>query len=130
MGFYLSGGGGAGFSPNQLDAFSRLRVSQETTLLELKQTNDQAPDFLDILTAGTAAVEVHYGATDGSNTVTGGSRIAGGYIKANDTTSKDLITSDRLGALIDGTATRFYLCVEPLSVNLDIYGEVDWRESV
>jgi hypothetical protein len=78
----------------------------------------------------SSAVEVHYGATDGSNTVTGGSRIAGGYIKANDTTSKDPITSDRLGALIDGTATRFYLCVEPLSVNLDIYGEVDWRESV
>ena len=57
------------------------------TLLELKQTNDQAPDFLDILTAGTAAELYNTG--EASTTLS--------TVAANDTTSKDLITSDRLG---------------------------------
>lgn len=64
-----------------------------------------------------------------TSTLTGGTRIAGGYGHENSHVGEILLNSIRLGAAIDGTRDEIYLGVRPLTTNLDILGSLAWRES-
>lgn len=66
-----------------------------------------------------------------ANTVTGGTTVTGGFVKASGSTGSifsALNNAIRLGAYIDGTPTTMVLCVRPLSANANIEGSLTWRE--
>jgi len=69
-----------------------------------------------------------------TNTVTGGTLLQSGYIKAaGGATSgggaKDnLVNALRLGMSIAGVTDTIVLCVQPLDANADVYGAITWRE--
>lgn len=67
-----------------------------------------------------------------ANTVTGGTFMDGGYVKASvaaGATVGELKNAVRLGSVIDGTPDEIVLCVRPLASNADIYGSMTWREN-
>ena len=63
-----------------------------------------------------------------ANTVTGGTRLDGGFAKQSQASSEILNNAITLGAAIDGTRDEMVLCVRPLSSNADIQGSLTWRE--
>lgn len=67
-----------------------------------------------------------------ANTVTNGQIIAGGYVNASGSGTRQieakLDNSLRLGSAIDGTPTTIVLCVRPLTPGADISGGIVARE--
>lgn len=63
-----------------------------------------------------------------NSTVTGGTVLAGGYSKSSNTISAQINNALRLGASIAGVSDEIYLCVRPLTSNLDVFGSITWRE--
>jgi hypothetical protein len=80
-----------------------------------------------------SAVRIARGAT--TNTVTGGIKIAGGFLEAGkqdfSSSSEEIDNSLRLGSNIDGSVDSIVLCVRPIggSVNVDVEGSLTWREA-
>ena len=69
---------------------------------------------------------------DSTNTVTGGTPIGGGFVKASvsgGTISAELDNALRLGSAIDGTPDEIVLCCRPLANNADVEGSLTWREA-
>ena len=70
---------------------------------------------------------------DGTQTVTGGIEVAGGYFTSGTkggSVGGALTNAIRLGTAIDGTADEMVLCARPLdSTNCDVHGSLNWRES-
>lgn len=65
------------------------------------------------------------------NTVTGGTVLAGGYVKAGSDSGGANIGVDtqlRVGSSIAGTADQLWLVLTPLSANADFYGGMTVRE--
>jgi len=123
----------------------RLRTDhQGSTVKFLKQTmiNQTNDDFEWMLifnptVAGTftfadqasSALQVGVGTT--ANTVTGGLKVDGGYVKSSGSTgsiSEPINSARLLGEAIDGTRDEVYLCARPLSAGADILGSISWRE--
>ena len=75
-----------------------------------------------------SACQVAQGATNGSNTVSGGFPIAGGFATQRTATTEALNNALRLGASISGVSAEIVLCVRPLANGADIYGSLSWRE--
>lgn len=76
-----------------------------------------------------SAVQVARGAT--TNTVTGGTLLAGGYASVDQLSiQSQLANAIHLGSAIDGTPDELVFCVRPLSSNADIQGSLNWRELV
>lgn len=103
----------------------------------LSETNDnfQWLIILNPTVAGTftysdvtnSVVQTAKGVT--TNTVTGGTQIAGGYASVDAGTVQATVSNAiRLGAAIDGTVDEMVLCTMPLSSNADIQGGLIWRE--
>lgn len=71
------------------------------------------------------------GSNPSTSTVTGGTRLGGGYVKGG-SNSGDVKGTDtpelRLGSLIDGTPDEIYLVATPITANADIYGGINWQE--
>ena len=75
-----------------------------------------------------APVQVALGAT--ANTVTGGTKIAGGWLAAGNTAgavTESLDTELLLGSAIDGTPDELVLCIRPLSINCDVQLAIGYR---
>jgi len=99
-------------------------------MLILNPTLANAITFADV--AG-ASVQTGPGNTGNpsNSTVTGGTRLAGGFVKSSQASgdiSEDIEHAIRLGASIAGVRDEIYLCCRPLSVNADIDGGLTWRE--
>lgn len=84
-----------------------------------------------------SAIAVARGAV--ANTVTGGYRIAGGYLEsagvpsgAAGSSDKGIDNAIRLGSTIAGVTDTLVLCARPIggSSNTDIEGSITWREIV
>ena len=82
-----------------------------------------------------SAIEVARGAT--ANTVTGGTRLAGGFFNSAGvqgggagSAAGTLNNAIRLGSLIDGTRDVMVLCVRPVggTSNADVEASITWRE--
>jgi hypothetical protein len=69
-----------------------------------------------------------------TNTVTGGTVLQSGYLKAGagalsgGNANRELVNALRLGASITGVSDTIVLCVQPLTANADVYGAITWRE--
>lgn len=64
-----------------------------------------------------------------SNTVTGGTDIAGGYFSTSSPTTSSLPNALKLGADIAGTTLdTIVLCVTPITNNITVHGSLTWRE--
>jgi len=66
-----------------------------------------------------------------ANTVTGGTIIDGGFVKAGNqgaSVSSSVSNALRLGSSIAGTVDEVVLCVRPLATNADVEGSITWRE--
>lgn len=66
-----------------------------------------------------------------TSTVTGGTILAGGFVKSgvsSGSTAIDFQTALTLGSSIDGTRDEIYLIVTPFTSNADIAGSLIWRE--
>ena len=66
-----------------------------------------------------------------NSTVTGGTQLAGGMVKASGSTGDVTIGVENallLGSAIDGTRDEIYLCCRPFSANANITGGITWRE--
>lgn len=76
------------------------------------------------------AIQAAYGATE--NTVTGGTRVDGGYVEKAAATRFALDADTRnvlqLGVAIDGTPSELVLAASPLGPNADMHGGVIFRE--
>jgi len=76
------------------------------------------------------SVQFAAGAT--ANTVSGGTRLAAGYVtasaQARGSAAVSLANARRLGSSISGTPDTLVLCVRPLAANADIQGSVNFRE--
>lgn len=76
------------------------------------------------------AVQRALGAT--ANTVTGGTRLASGFVassvQARGAAGVSLENARRLGSSIAGVADTIVLCVRPLAANADIQGSINFRE--
>ena len=66
---------------------------------------------------------------DNTNTITGGVPLAGGFIKGSDARHVPVSNDLFLSSKIDGTPVELVLCVRPLTVNLDIQGGIQIKES-
>ncbi len=84
-----------------------------------------------------SAVQIARGAT--ANTVTGGYKMAGGYVESGGSQtgsagsgSAGLDTAILLGSLIDGTVDTIVLCVRPIggTTSVQVEGSMTWRELV
>ena len=84
-----------------------------------------------------SAIQTAKGAT--ANTITGGTKLAGGYIESGGNASgaagsaeKGIDSALRLGALIDGTPDTIVLAVRPIagSSDVDVEGALTWRELI
>jgi hypothetical protein len=104
----------------------------------ISETNDDF-EWIEIINptvAGTftysdltnSCVQTALGAS--TNTVTGGTEIAGGFSKNEGQVFATVESAVRLGAKIDGTVDEIVLCVRPLSANANIQGSLTWRELV
>lgn len=78
--------------------------------------NDQSNSSVQIATGALA------------NSVTNGTHMRGGLVKANSAASSDLPNARRIGAAIDGTPDELVLCARPFTSNADIHGALNWRE--
>ena len=124
---------------------TRIRILNLTFLLE--ESSDTIewyllfnPTVADTFTyAGItdSAVETAHGAT--ANTVTGGTRILGGYIasganaQGNATVSIPVrLIQERLGAAIDGTVDEIVVAATPIndSSDVNVQGGMNWLEQV
>lgn len=95
-------------------------------LLVLNPTLGAALTYSDVT---NSALQVAKGAT--ANTVTGGTLLASGFVRAQADATVDISNSLLLGSLINGTPDEIILCVRPLgsgAINLDVYGSITWRE--
>ena len=66
-----------------------------------------------------------------TSTVTGGTKLMGGFVTAGSTSGAVTIGLENalhLGSQIGGTRDEIYLCVTPFSANADINGGLTWRE--
>lgn len=74
----------------------------------------------------SAVTDAHYdlavGAADGSNTITNGTSLGGGYVSSSGDISIELDNTLGIGCLIDGTFDNIVLCATPMSANLDVVG--------
>lgn len=78
-----------------------------------------------------SCVQTATGNTDNpsTNTVTGGTVIARGFVENNGAeTIEGRLNSLELGAAIDGTQDTLVLAVRPLGINADLQGSLTWRE--
>jgi hypothetical protein len=84
-----------------------------------------------------SAVQIAKGGA--TNTVTGGTDMAGGFIQSggnaagsNGSADKGIDSALKLGALVDGTVDEIVLCARPIagSTDVDIEGSMTWRELV
>ncbi len=75
-----------------------------------------------------SAAQVATGDVAGSNTVTGGTIIGGGYFSRNTGIRAPLDPIRYLGAAIDGTQEEIVLAVRGITSGLDAVGSVTWRE--
>ena len=85
-----------------------------------------APTFTD---ETNSSVQVASGVT--ANTVTGGIKFDGGFVKASGQSGDltiDVSNARYIGAAIDDTPDELWLCVRPLSSNADINGGISRRE--
>jgi len=82
-----------------------------------------------------SAIQIARGAT--ANTVTGGFRLAGGYLESGGnqsgnagSTGKGIENALQLGSLIDGTRDEIVLCVRPIggTSGADVEGALTWQE--
>lgn len=117
-------------------------LDQQVDLVTMSMINIQADDFewlvlFNPTVAGTftysdkanSACQTATGAT--ANTVTGGTYMGGGMVKAGNNSgsvSEALENALRLGSAIDGTPDEIVLCARPLSAGADIEGSLTWRE--
>jgi len=74
-----------------------------------------------------SAVEVAIGSSN-TNTVTNGTVLANGYVKAQGNVSRLTSTLRNLGSTISGTADRIVLCHRPITSNATIYSAINWKE--
>ena len=110
------------------------------TISLLAATNDNVlwEVWLNPTVAGTftynsitnSSVQIAKGDSAGTNTVTGGTLLDGGYMLASSTARLNIDNAIRLGASIAGTQDTIVLTANPLSTNLDIYASLTWRELV
>jgi len=87
-----------------------------------------AGDALNFVDQDNSAVQIAIGNT--TNTVTGGTIIAGSYSKSDIPSTGIVSNSLRLGASIAGVSDQIFLCVRPLGINLDIHASLTWRELI
>lgn len=107
------------------DAFGRTRVSLPETLFDSKQLVDKQPLFWD-----DALVSGSGGATN-ATTVTGGTKIDGGYGQAQQTGETVVSTSRdfKLGSSIAGVADQLVLAVQRVTGTTEtFFGSLTWRE--
>lgn len=92
--------------------------------LHLNPTYNGTLSFNDIAFSG-----VQYAAGVTANDITAqGIRLDSGYAKQDASIDRRIITSLRLGSLIDGTRDELILAVTPLASNADIQGSLTFRE--
>lgn len=78
-----------------------------------------------------SAVQIAEGDTTGNpstNTVTGGTVMNSGYGVDNVPFQQAVENAILLGSAIDGTPDEIIICVNPMTINLDIHGALTWRE--
>lgn len=100
--------------------------------LRLNPTVANAVSFAD-QTNSAVQTAVGNAGNPSDSTVTGGTILAGGFVKAgvnSGAVSADLDTAINLGSKIDGTRDEIYFVVSPFSANADIAGGLSWRELV
>lgn len=76
-----------------------------------------------------SGMQAAIGAT--ANTIDPGNEgvvVEGRWVSSNSAESTAVPNARRLGAAIDGTPDELVVAVRPLSVNLDVYGSITWRE--
>ena len=122
----------------------RLQSAKSDTLIDLldfsvlSATNDNQliEAWLNPTIAGTftysnvtnSSVQVALGATNGSNTVTNGTRLFSKYIAAKSAPSMSIENAIRLGCSMAGVLDTIVLTTRPLTSNSDVYGGISWRE--
>jgi len=75
-----------------------------------------------------SSVQIARGAT--ANTITGGTKVAGGLAATSSGILERVETIRYLGSTIAGVSDTVVLCVRPLSALADIHGALTWRELV
>lgn len=65
----------------------------------------------------------------GSNTVTGGVEIDGGYLSTSLPVTNTVPNALRLGSMIDGTVDEIVLCARPITNNITVQASLTWREA-
>ena len=84
----------------------------------------------------TGSSFIEYAVGDNSNpstnTVTGGTVIASGFVAAGgsktSSNSDEVDTTLLLGSTIAGVSKQIWLCVTPKGTNADVYGSISWKE--
>lgn len=101
-----------------------LAATSDNFLLEL-YLNGTPSSALSFTSIESSALE--YAAQD-ATTHSGGFKLASVYGTGNSSTDSFINASRKIGRAIDGTEDVLYLCVTPLSINLDIYGVLTIKE--
>jgi len=101
-------------------------------LLILNPTSASALTFNDE-TNSSLQFAVGENSDPSASTLTGGTQVAGGYIKADKSTgdvSQDLDSILTLGSKIDGTPDEIYLAVRPIGANANVVGGFTYKDIV
>lgn len=119
-----------------------LVVPKNVSLLAITNDNIRWALFLNPTVAGTftygdvanSPVQTATGdtaANPSTNTVTGGTRVAGGYIRSGESVETPVRTALRIGSKIDGTRDTLVLAATSIGgSNSDIAGGIGWLETV
>jgi hypothetical protein len=96
-------------------------------LLILNPTVANAITFSDQTNSGVQTGPGNAG-NPSNSTVTGGTILAGGYTTSGSGLQAITDNAIRIGSAIDGTPDELYLCVRPITSNIDVVGGITWRE--
>jgi hypothetical protein len=86
------------------------------------------------VTNSAASIAKGVTADPSTNTITGGTVLASGYLKSGSGAFSGgsevarIVNAVRLGVGLDGALDTFVLCVRPLQVNADVLASISWRE--
>jgi hypothetical protein len=74
-----------------------------------------------------SAIQVAFG-DNSTTTVSGGTKLDGGYFSTDVPTLTTVPNSIRIGSDLSGSADELVLCVTPVTNNIGVYGSLTWRE--